>query len=208
MEPEGHRIFINVKNELNKNDKSFIPLLKEQDIGHEYPEKIFKFVDNNSFDLNEKDYFEKLECSFIDYNFIDDIKDDIFKIDKKYDISFYNNLSQSQLFYSDPKKLGTFTIPVFTYNPFFIEGAKKDANINVIKILDKLGIKFVDGPIFDRLNDCRATFAKNNSHFPYLKLSNLSYYLEMKKNSIHGIYPGLTISKFKKTIITLNQLMK
>ena len=185
MEAEGQRVFSNEKNVLNKNDRSFIPLLNEQDIGQEYPEINYKIVDNNSLDQSEKDYLEKVEPSFIDFNLIDD--------------SLYNNLFQSQILYSHQKNISTFAITEFTYNPFFLESTKKDASINVIIILNKLGIKFVDEPIFDRLNDCRAAFAKNNSHFPYLKLSNLNYYLEIKKNSIHGIYPGLIISKIKKS---------
>ena len=76
----------------------------EKEIGHEYPDINFKFKENHSLNLNENDYLEHFEPSFLDYNLIEDIKDDLFNCEMKYDISLYNNLSQSQIYYLDPKK--------------------------------------------------------------------------------------------------------
>ena len=92
MKAEGQRIYVNDISGLNKDDEDFVPLLNEKDIGQEYPFINFKFVDKNFLDLCENDYFVKLDPSFLEFNSIDNIKDDIFKNDMKYEISLFNNL--------------------------------------------------------------------------------------------------------------------
>ena len=120
MESEGQVCCVNEgdKNAPNKDD--FIPIITEKEIIYEYPNVNIKFIENNSLNLNESDYFEHFEPSFLDYNSIDNIKDDLFKNDLKYDISLYNNLSQSQIFYLEPKKSSSLTIPEFKYNRLFL----------------------------------------------------------------------------------------
>ena len=198
MEAEGKANFINEQDKNIIGGKSFLPMVTEREIGHEYPDINFKFIENNSLNFQENDYLEHFEPSFLDYNLIEDIKDEFFNCEMKYDISLYNNLSQSQIYYLDPKKKSSLIIPEFNYNPFFIDSNENKITCNIVDILNKLGIEFVDEPIFDNINDCRATFAKIGSHFPYLKFSNLTNYIEMKKNSIKSIYPWFNGNFVKK----------
>lgn len=113
-------------------------------------------------------------------------------------MSLYNDLSQSQIFTPNPNKKCSLIVPQFSYNPFILENSTKYPSISVKEALSELNIEFSDEPIYDQINECRATFVKNGSHFPILKYDNLLNYKEMKKNSSNGKYPGLTLVKNMK----------
>ena len=71
----------------------------------------------------------------MDNNLIDGIKDDLLRNDLKYDISLYNNLSKSQIFYLDPKKSSSLTISEFKYNRFFLDVGEKNNIMNIMDIM-------------------------------------------------------------------------
>ena len=86
-----------------------------------------------------------------------------------YEVSLYNNLSQSQILDADPNKKCSLIIPKFSYNPFVLENSNNYSKYNVKDVLSEFDIEFSDEPVYDNINDCRATFAKKGSHFPILQ---------------------------------------
>jgi hypothetical protein len=67
-----------------------------------------------------------------------------------------------------------------------LESSTKYPKISVKEALSELNIEFSDEPVYNQINECRAIFAKNGSHFPILQYDNLLNYKEMKKNTSNG----------------------
>ena len=64
-----------------------------------------------------------------------------------------------------PNKKCSLIVSQFSYNPFILKSSNKYPSISVKEALSELNIEFSDEPVYDQINECRAT--------PLLKMDTL-----------------------------------